>query len=350
MNAGVLLCNFGEPAEPDREVVVDYLARIFYANASLEDADTEEEARERSRELAERRAPGLIAEYEAIGGSPLSAQAHAQAEALETVLAQRGYDVRTAVGMQFTEPLIEDAVSDLLASGIDRLIGVPVYPLCGPSTTVASLERMAEAVEDEEREADVTVRELTGWHRHPSYARLRADRIASYAVESGVDLEDPETRLVFSAHGTPLRYLKEGSRYGIYVEEVAETVAAMLGISEYELGYQNHANRAIPWTEPDVEDVIADLDAERVVVEPMSFMHEQSETLSELDIELREDADEAGLEFYRVPVPHDEPRFPALLADLLEPFLAGFDPAAVGLRSCQCRDDPNAYCLNAPWR
>ena len=55
MDGAIALLNFGEPSEPTREEVVPYLARIFRNNADLEEADTEAEVRERSRELAERR-------------------------------------------------------------------------------------------------------------------------------------------------------------------------------------------------------------------------------------------------------------------------------------------------------
>jgi ferrochelatase len=347
MNGGVALLNFGEPSEPDREAVVSYLARIFENNADLEDAESEAEVRERSRELAERRAPGLIAEYEAIGGSPLNRQAEAQADALEAELADRGHDVETYLGMQFTDPFVGDAAAAARADGVDHLVGLPVYPLCGPSTTVDSLDELQAAVESEGG-WDPDFDAVTGWHRHPTYTRLRADAVARTAADAGVDLSDPDTRLVFSAHGTPRHYLEEGSRYDRYVREFTETVAAMLGVEEYELGYQNHENRDIPWTEPDVEDVVEDVDAERVVVDPVSFMHEQSETLSELDVELREEAEDRGLEFHRVPIPHDDERFPSVLADLVEPFLAGFDPGYYQFRQCECRDEPGTMCLNAP--
>ncbi|MFB6095622.1 MAG: ferrochelatase, partial [Halodesulfurarchaeum sp.] len=66
MDTGVLLLNFGEPSEATREAVVPYLERIFFDNADLEDYGSEAEARERARSLAERRAPGLIEEYEEI--------------------------------------------------------------------------------------------------------------------------------------------------------------------------------------------------------------------------------------------------------------------------------------------
>jgi ferrochelatase len=348
MTVGVVLLNFGEPAEPEPEPVREYLERIFYNNATLERADTEAAARERAAELAERRLGPLLAEYEAIGGSPLNAQAQAQADALEPVLADRGYDVRTYLGTQFTEPFIADAVAQARADGVDELIGLPIYPLCGPSTTVDALADLRDAVA--EQDWDVPVSELSGWHRHPTYNRLRAENVAAFADERGVALDDDATAFVCSAHGTPTHYLEADSRYDLYVEEFCDALAGILG-TDYELGFQNHENRDIPWTEPEVEDLVEALgerDIERIVVEPVSFLHEQSETLSELDDELAETAAEVGLDFHRVPIPHDDERVPALLADLVEPLLAGFDPGYYQLRQCQCRDRPGTMCLNAP--
>jgi ferrochelatase len=350
MTTGIVLLNFGEPSEPTRENVVAYLERIFLNNASLEEADTEEEKRERARQLAERRAPGLIEEYEEIGGSPLNPQAEAQADALAEELRSRGYDVETYLGMQFTEPFVSDAVGAAHEDGVDRLVGLPIYPLCGASTTIAANEDLREAVDS--RDWDVPVAEITGWHRHPLYNELRADNVRRFADAHDLDLHDDETELVYSAHGTPRHYLDEGSRYDRYVEEFCEVIGQKLGVESYSLGYQNHENRDIPWTEPEVEDVVEDLGeeggVERVVVEPISFMHEQSETLSELDDELREEAEEAGLDFYRVPVPHDDDRFQSVLGDLAEPFVGEFDPGYYQFRECQCSDSPGAMCLNAP--
>jgi ferrochelatase len=346
MTTGVILLNFGEPAEPERGPVVDYLERIFMANADLEEYDSEAAARERSRKLAERRAPGLLEEYEDIGGSPLNEQAHGQTAALEERLRERGFDVTTYLGMQYTEPFISDAVAAAHEDGVDRVIGLPIFPLCGPSTNVISLDEMEAAID--ERDWDVPTQAITGWHKHPTYNHVRADNIASYAEREGVDLHDEETAMVFSAHGTPKHYLEEGSRYDIYVDEYTSVMASLLNVEEYHLGFQNHSNRDIPWTEPEVEDLVEELDAERVVVEPVSFLHEQSETLSELDIELREEAEAAGLDFYRVPIPHDDDRIPEVFADLVEPFLADFDPTYYQYRQCKCRDVPGTMCLNAP--
>src|SRR6056297_1451245 len=329
MSTGVVLLNFGEPAEPTRENVVAYLERIFLNNASLEEADTEEEKRERARQLAERRAPGLIEEYEEIGGSPLKPQAEAQADALAAELGDRGYDAETYLGMQFTEPFISDAVEAAHDDGVDQLVALPIYPLCGASTTIAANEKLREAADD--LDWDVPVAEITGWHRHPQYNAIRADNVRRFADAHGVDLHDDGTELLYSAHGTPRHYLNEGSRYDTYVEEFCEVVGRKLGVDDYSLGYQNHENRDIPWTDPEVEEVVEELgeddSVERIVVEPISFMHEQSETLSELDDELREEAEAVGLDFHRVPVPHDDERFACVLADFVEPCVADFEPS-----------------------
>lgn len=343
MTTGVVLLNFGEPSEPNHAEVVEYLERIFLANAPIDGDPTD--ASNRARTLAERRAPDLLAEYEAIGGSPLPAQAHAQADALAAELHARGFDAGTYVGMQFTPPFIEDAVERALADGRDHLIGLPIYPLCGPSTTVAALEEFAAAVAT--RDAAIRVDEITGWHRHPGYNRLRAENVQSHVEALDSDGLDDTTALVFSAHGTPMHYIEAGSRYVEYVEEYCRTQAALLGIQAYQLGYQNHDNRGVEWTEPEVDQVVHTLEVDHVVVEPVSFMHEQSETLSELDRDLKEQAHSADLRFTRIPVPHDDERFPCVLADLVEPLVADIDPAYYNLYPCSCRQSPNAVCLNA---
>ncbi|MBW3553433.1 MAG: ferrochelatase [Gemmatimonadetes bacterium] len=344
MRTAVLLLNFGEPERPVMEEVVPFLERIFLMNRTLEPGQ-EESQRTRARQLAEQRAPGLIEEYEEIGGSPLNAQARRQAELLEEELRRRGHDAVALVGMQFTDPSIADAVAAAREAGVDALVGLPVYPLCGPSTNVAALADLRRAVD--ESGWDPRVHEITGWHLHPEYTALRADGVRALCAAEGVDLRDPGTKLVFSAHGTPLSYLQAGSRYDVYVDDHCRRLAAALGVDHYVLGFQNHSNRpGVEWTQPDIDAAIEGLDAERIVVVPVSFMHEQSETLAELDGDLKEKAEALGLDFHRVPVPHDDPRFAALLADLVEPFTDGANPADVGYGQCRCRPVPGTVCLN----
>ena len=102
MKVGVLILNFGEPENSTLEEVIPFLERIFARNSSLES----NKGKSRARKLAEARAPGLIEEYEEIGGSPMIRQARRQARMVERILRRRDVDVRCYSGMQFTEPFV----------------------------------------------------------------------------------------------------------------------------------------------------------------------------------------------------------------------------------------------------
>lgn len=344
----VLLLNFGEPNGTDPGAVTRFLERIFLANARLEPHMDAAAARARSRELARRRTPGLLEVYERIGGSPLDRQAEAQGVALARALKARGHPMRVTVGMQFTEPSIEEALRRLRETGAAALVPLPVYPLCGPSTTVAALDEVERALDRIGWRPEV--RTVTGWHRHPRYIRLRADTIRRTAADAGWSLADPAVRLVFSAHGTPLRYVEEGSRYVEYVEEWCATQARALGVDAWTLGYQNHTNRRIEWTPPNIETALERLTGvAKILVDPVSFMHEQSETLMELDVDLAGHAAALGLEFRRVGVPHDDGAFAEVLADLALAALGSDIPALPPRTSCRCRPGTEVCFNGAPF-
>ena len=344
MTAGLIVVHFGEPATPDPSVVQPYLHRIFRENMDLEEhADPDE----RAATLAARRTPSLIAEYEAIGGSPLQDQAVSQVAALRDALAERGHPVTATTAFQFTDPSIADGIETLRSAGCSSVIGLSLYPLCGQTTTLAASAAIDHACASYP-DWEPAITHITGWHRHPAYLRLRAQNLSSFLAREDLDVHNPGTHMLWSAHGTPMKHVDAGSRYVQYVEEVCTAVGALAAIPEGTIGYQNHDNRGIQWTTPSIETVLQACDGDRVVVEPVSFMHEQSETLGDLDIELAETAKNQGIAMHRVPVPHDHPAFAEVLADLVEPFIAGVPPALYQLRPCACRSDERTFCRNRP--
>ena len=244
MPLGLLFINFGEPDEPTPAKVAAFLERIFLRNASLE-GHVDEAALARARELARRRAPGLLEAYEAIGGSPMNTQSVWQAEALVDELSRRGVAVRAYTAFQFTEPGLTECVARARSDGIDTLVAVPGYPLCGQSTTAAALEDLRCAVSV--AAWPVRLLALAGWHHHPDYLRLHADHVRAYVAERGLDLNNADTLLYFSVHGTPLKYLAD-NRYDRYAFEHGRDVAAAVGADRHAVGFQNHGNRRIPWT------------------------------------------------------------------------------------------------------
>ncbi|MFQ5537831.1 MAG: ferrochelatase [Gemmatimonadota bacterium] len=347
----MVVINFGEPegdpGNPGRVSVAAaeaYLKRIFLQNVDLEQHENEAAVR-RAEHLARMRAPGLVEDYALIGGSPLNRQSDEQARTLERELRGRSWDVKAYSAFQFTPPFISDAVRSAKEDGVEILVALPVYPLCGASTTVAALRSIRETLEAEAWSPRFMG--MGGWHHHPGYRSARVDHIRGYLERQGLDLNDPDTLLYFSVHGTPLKYLNEGNRYDRYVEEHCRDIARGLGAERYGVGFQNHTNRKIEWTQPDNEDLIPTLQERRLVVVPISFMHEQSETLAELDHEVRTLVEGLGKEFYRVPVPFDDPRFARFLADLVAQLVAAGAGDHTGLLT-PCRCDPHAttWCTN----
>lgn len=338
---GVLVVNFGEPDEPTLEKVQPFLERIFLQNAGLE---PNEAVLARARQLAADRAPGLIEEYIEIGGSPLNGQADAQTGALGRSLAARGWDVRAYSAYQFSGPTIAEKVAEARADGVETLAVVPGYPICGQSTTVAALESVKRVLNEQGWQPRFIG--VSGWHHHPAYVAMRVENIRSFVASRGLDLADPDTLLYFSVHGTPIKYLEEGNRYDRYVEEQCREIAGALGADRYAVGFQNHTNRRIAWTQPDNEDRIREASERKLVVVPISFMHEQSETLAELDHEMRDFVEGLGKEFHRVPVPHDDPAFADCMADLVESLVWGPEQAAVPLAPCRCAPGEGIWCTN----
>jgi ferrochelatase len=254
--------------------------------------------------------------YEGIGGSPMNEHAETHGEALEAALKERGHSAHVFVGTQFTTPTISDALRRCRESGVDQLVALPLYPVSGPTTTVAALNTVREQLD--ELSWPVQTSFIGGWHRNERYVELRADGIRTLMTERGLDAQDPDVCLYFSAHGTPISYLEEGSQYQEHVEESCRLIADAVAVDRYELGYQNHTNRAkVEWTEPSNEKLMPRIEAEHVVVVPLSFIHEQSETLDELDLELRDFVEELGMKFHRVATPHDHPEMGGVLADLV---------------------------------
>jgi ferrochelatase len=343
MSLGLLFINFGEPDEPTPEKVTAFLERIFLRNASLE-GHTGEAAVARARELARQRAPGLLEAYAAIGGSPMNAQSVAQTESLRDELGRRGVHARAYSAFQYTDPAVAECVARAGEDGVDTLVAIPGYPLCGESTTAAALEDVRQALEA--TGAQMRLLALAGWHHHADYLRIQADHIRAYVTARELDLGRADTLLYFSVHGTPLKYLADGNRYDRYAFEHCRDVAAAVGARRYAVGFQNHGNRRVPWTQPDNEQRVRELGERHLVVVPISFMKEQSETLSELDHELRELVESLGKELHRVPVPWDAPAFARYLADRVEELLSP-DPAAGGVLSrCRCCPASGTWCTN----
>jgi ferrochelatase len=259
--------------------------------------------------------------YEKIGGgSPLRRITAEQAAALESVLARRGLTARVYVGMRYWRPFIEEALEEIRRDQIRRLIILPLYPQFSISTTGSSLNRMNELVEIN---GDISERisVIEQWHDDPGYIDALAGMVGEEMA--GFPEEDAgQPHIVFSAHSVPVRYIEEGDPYLDQTRRTVELVMERLGPDRpHTLSFQSKVG-PVKWLRPSTDETLRRLARDgcrQVLVVPVSFVSEHSETLYEIDILYRGLAAEIGLPDYRrVSTFNCRPEFIEVLANLVE--------------------------------
>jgi ferrochelatase len=267
-----------------------------------------------ARFIARRRAPRVRRRYARIGGgSPLIRITTEQARLLQEALDRRG-DYHVEVAMRYSEPRADRAVAGLLRREVTRCVALPLYPHYSAATTGSSFKDLERA--HAAAGARFEIERITSFHDHPGYLDALAGR-----VQAGLDELGTRTRphVVFSAHSLPRRLVERGDPYQRQVEATVAGVVARLQLSRWRLGYQSRSG-PVRWLEPDVLDLIADLarrGERQLLVVPVSFVSDHIETLHEIDIEMREYAEERGVEsFVRAPALNDERGFIEALAEL----------------------------------
>ena len=270
--------------------------------------------------IAARRSATAQRIYAQLGGaSPLLANTEAQARALESEL---GPDHRCFIAMRYWHPLTIEAVAAVAQWRPDEIVLLPLYPQYSTTTTASSLRAWSE--EAKRQGLSVPTRSVRSYPTLPGFvAAIAAAAAEALAQSSGVPL-----RLLFSAHGLPLKTVRAGDPYPREVETTAAAVVGALAQPEldWRVCYQSKVG-PLAWLGPSVVEELqqAGRDGAAVVVVPISFVSEHSETLVELDIEYRHIAEACGVPIYRrVPTVGTDPRFIAALAGLVrgEPLAA----------------------------
>jgi ferrochelatase len=294
--------------------------------------------------IAARRAPVARKIYEHLGGgSPILPETEAQARALEAELARAGHQAKCFIAMRCWHPFTHEAVAAVKAFAPDEIVLLPLYPQYSTTTTQSS---------------------LTEWRRQANRGGISAPQheVCCYPTETGfisalADLlsgalgkANPAIsyRVLFSAHGLPKRVVDRGDPYQWQVERTVEAVLARLKRPELDwtICYQSRVG-PLEWIGPatDAEIRRAGADGKGIIVVPVAFVSEHSETLVELDIEYGKLAKESGVpDYIRVPTVRTHPSFIAALASLVGIALDAKTPvtSAPGRlcpRQCTCNHD-----------
>lgn len=327
---GVVLLNLGGPDSP--EAVEPFLYNLF-SDPDIIDFPLAFLFRKRlAKIISTRRAPGVVKQYEEIGGrSPIGELTKQQADLLEAELGRRGVDARVYIAMRYWRPFTSDALEAIERDGVERIVLLPLYPHYSKATTLSSVKEWETQVA--QRGIKVEADLVESYFDHPTYIDALIER-ASQGLDRFPEERRDRVNILFSAHGTPMKLVRQGDPYS---HHIAKTVAAVMsrgGFTQpHHLCYQSKVG-PMKWLEPSTPDTVHKLAAEGVedmLLVPVAFASDHLETLFELGIEYRRQAKEAGIRQYEVTEGlNDSPTFIAALADLVSHKIGKVEGLAAG--------------------
>lgn len=285
--------------------------------------------------------------YEKIGGkSPLLDNTQLQARALEIELGERfpKWNVQIFIAMRYWHPFTAETFQIVKEFNPDKIILLPLYPQFSQTTSGSSLQ---EWYFQSNKQFDTITKEIPCYYDQSGFIEAMVELI-SHQLNN---LSSPsKIRLLFSAHGLPQRNIDQGDPYQWQVEKSVFSVIAKLKeihkdlfpfLLDYSICYQSKVG-TLKWIGPSLDDEIqrAAKDQRGIIVIPISFVSEHSETLVELDMDYQKRAQDLHVPFYfRVPTVMDHEKFIKGLAILVENVLQ--DEASLNSRCpndfSQCR-------------
>ena len=314
---GVVLLNLGGP--DSAEAVEPFLFNLF-SDHDIIDFPLSFLFRKRLAKLiSTRRAPGIIEQYNKIGGkSPIREYTEQQASLLEAELNRHGVDARVYVAMRYWNPSTSDALDAIERDRVDRIILLPLYPQYSKATTLSSMKEWEKEVA--QRGSKVPSELVESYFDFPPYIDAFVERIRQ-GLERFPEEQRADVNILFSAHGTPMKLVRQGDPYSHQIAKTIEAIMARGAFSQpHHLCYQSKVG-PLKWLEPSTPDMIHRLageDVEDMLLVPVAFASDHLETLFELGIEYRREAMEAGVRQYEVTEGLNEsPKFIDALARLV---------------------------------
>jgi ferrochelatase len=221
--------------------------------------------------------------------------------------------------MRYWHPLTEAAVDRVLADGIRRVILLPLYPHFSKSTTGSSLREWERALASRGI-ASFASTVIPEYCEHPLYIQALVRNIG-YALRRVPAADREKVHLVFSAHGTPLSLVRAGDPYQAQIVRTYNAVVrtAKFGLPHH-LCFQSKVGPQ-KWLEPSLVDTIDRLAAggvSHMIVVPIAFVTDHSETLVEINMEARHQARARGVRHFDMsPALNACPPFIDALADIV---------------------------------
>ena len=314
-----LLVSFGGPEGPAD--VIPFLENVTRGRGV---------PRERLAEVAEH--------YYRFGGvSPINQQCRDLLGALEKEFAASGAGLPLYWGNRNWDPLLADTVAAMAADGRRHAIAFATSAYSSYSSCRQYLENIEQA-RAQAGERAPRIDKLRPYFNHPGFIDPVADAVRVASESLGPVVRDGYD-LVFTAHSVPeAMAAASGPAGGAYQRQLAEAsrlVAERAGRGRsWRLAYQSRSGPpSVPWLGPDVNDCLAELagsGSAAVVLVPVGFVSDHLEVAYDLDVEAAQLAERLGLPLARAATPGTDPRFVAMITELVGERLSGQPPRALG--------------------
>ena len=260
--------------------------------------------------ISKRRAPITKNIYRKIGNkSPILELTEQQAKSLEENLLKKG-DYKCFIVMRCWHPRASEVIKKVKEYNPEEIILLPLYPQFSATTSGSSIGEWNELCKKE----NYIIKTKTICC-YPTENNFITSHVSLIKKTLSI-LENNNFKLIFSAHGLPESKIKKGDPYQWHVEETVKEIMSKLNNEnlDHVISYQSRVG-LLKWIGPSTDEEIVKYSKEKkgIIIVPVAFVSEHSETLVELDIEYKKLADKNGCSFYK--------RVPALGSD--ENFIKG---------------------------
>ncbi len=248
--------------------------------------------------------------------SPILDETKAQADSLEKSLeGSLKSDYKVFICMRHWHPMSDKIVGDIINYAPEEVILLPLYPQFSTTTTLSSIEEFSCKLQ--KKLSNILYKTICCYPKNKNFIQSHVDLI----TKSLEKIEDKDNyRILFSAHGLPKKIIESGDPYQWQVENTVRAIIDQLPFSgiDYKISYQSRVG-PLEWIGPNTEDEIekAGKEQKELMIVPVAFVSEHSETLVELDIEYKVIADKHSMNYVRVPTLSVNSRFIDSLKDIV---------------------------------
>ena len=304
-----LLVSFGGPEKP--EDVLPFLRNVT-----------------RGRNIPDARLAEVGEHYQLFGGrSPINDQNRELIAAISSDFKAAGIDLPVYGGNRNWDPYLAEALERMREDGIRRAAVLLTSAYSSYSGCRQYRENLADAVA--QVPGAPRLDRLRHYFNHPGFVEPMVDATLAALAELP-DQARHGGHLVFVTHSIPVSMNdSSGPRGRAYVAQHRVVVAEVVERVREETGHRYPAELVfcsrsgppqVPWLEPDVNDHLRTLherDVPGVVVVPIGFVSDHMEVIYDLDTEAAATAAELGMPMVRAATAGVDPRFVAMVRDLL---------------------------------